>query len=124
MSFTPDPPLQPLRIPAGWHVAYNQFFDIEPDMTAEAYSGSWWYFSEDMLQLKHAEWKLLLDLGWYPESRPEGNFKIYLVQLMDDVEEMPDAWESPLATFSSPSRQEIVKTIEAWLLKPPARAKA
>ncbi len=123
MPFLPNPPLQPLRIPAGWHADYNEFFDVEPDHTAEAFSGSWLYFKEDMLQLTHPEWRLLLDLGWYPEFQPEGSFLLQLIQLMDDVEQMPEAWWHPLATYRSLSRHTIVAMIEAWLLEPPSKVR-
>lgn len=118
-----EPLLQPLRIPTGWHVAYNQFFDVDPDLSVEAYSGVWWDFKEDMLQLTHSHYRVLVDLGWYPEHQPEGSFKLVLIQLTDDKEDMPEAWSHPIATYRSQSRQTIVATIEAWLHDPLSRKK-
>ena len=60
-----NPPMQPLRIPTGWRVAYNNgLYAVEP---TEATVRWWWIFKEDMLVLVHDARKRLLDLGWSPE---------------------------------------------------------
>lgn len=32
--FTNDPPLQPLRIPQGWRISYNDFRELDPSEEA------------------------------------------------------------------------------------------
>lgn len=67
MSTTP--PLQPLRIPAGWLVSYNSaLYELDPDPTRIPEPDRWWLFKQDMLQMRHDRANRLLDLGWYPEG--------------------------------------------------------
>lgn len=62
-------PLQPLRIPMGWHVDYNNgLYEIDPLPELVPEADRWWVFKEDMLQLTHPRSNRLLDLGWYPEG--------------------------------------------------------
>jgi hypothetical protein len=62
-------PLQPLRIPAGWHVAYNNgLFEIDPLPELFPDENPWWIFKEDMLQMYNERFNRMLDLGWYPEG--------------------------------------------------------
>jgi hypothetical protein len=61
--------LQPLRIPGGWKVTYNDgLWEIDPDHAAIPDDDASWYFKQDMLQLKHSMSNRLLDVGWYPEG--------------------------------------------------------
>ncbi len=61
--------LQPLRIPAGWRVEYNNgLWEIDPIPELIPPDDRWWIFKEDMLQMKHPHFDRLLDLGWYPEG--------------------------------------------------------
>jgi hypothetical protein len=63
-------PLQPLRIPTGWKVAFNSgLYEIDPSSELIALSPHL-LFKQDMLQMTHDRFNRLLDLGW----RPEGDF--------------------------------------------------
>lgn len=55
------------------------------------------------------EQTLAIDLGWYPDREPTGNFR--LVALLNDN------WQSPLLEFSSRSKQEIIEVLEQWLFE-------
>ncbi len=67
------PPLQPLRVPAGWLVQYNNgLYEVDPSPEQVAEVDRWWLFKEDMLQMQHQSRNRLLDLGWYPEGDLEG----------------------------------------------------
>ena len=59
--------LQPLIIPKGWLVNWNQFYNIEPNcnLYIEGLPDGdiWELFLQDLLQLKHINKNLLLDLG-------------------------------------------------------------
>lgn len=107
--------LQSLTIPADWHIAYHPFFAIDPDKTADASTGLWWYFTEDMLQLTHVPYGLRIDLGWYPAHQPEGAFRLVLIAYSGDTPTMTMAWENPLATYRTQLRQAIVHTLEQWV---------
>jgi hypothetical protein len=67
-----QPPLQPLRIPAGWLVQYNNgLYEIDPNPELIPELDRWWLFKEDMLTLWHERRNRLLDVGWYPEGNLE-----------------------------------------------------
>jgi hypothetical protein len=65
----PDFRLQPLRIPAGWLISYNNgLYEIDPDPAVVSESDRWWVFKQDMVQMRHEATNCLLDIGWYPEG--------------------------------------------------------
>jgi hypothetical protein len=98
------PTLQPLRIPVGWSVEYNDFREIDPSTGHED------DFREDLLQLAHAQSKCVLDVGWYPEGNlKRGRFVLYLVRNHD--------WDKPLYRFSSRDRGKIAKKIDRILFE-------
>lgn len=119
--------IQPLRIPGGWTVVFNEFTDIEPMEIPAENEEMWLYnFSEDLLYIstemtrkwdKQTQKQTLgIDLGWYPEGDPNGSFKLQAI--------LDDNWENPLLEFSSRSKDEIVQTLEKWLFRkfmPPNR---
>lgn len=98
--------LQPIRIPAGWNVAYNGFGEIDPseELSEESLS----YFREDLLQLTCERQGLLLDLGWYPDGDiSAGTYRI--------VVHVGDFRGQCLHTFASRERLTIVAEIERLL---------
>ena len=109
--------LQPLRIPPHWTMELNKLEEIDPE-TLPPEDNNWLFaFNEDILYMyseinrKRNEQtevqKLGIDLGWYPDGDPEGNFVLQAV--------LNDDWNDPLMKFSSRSKDEIVKTLEKWL---------
>jgi hypothetical protein len=61
--------LQPLRIPTGWLVSYNNgLYEIDPDPAIVPEPDQWWVFKQDMVQMWHEGTNRLLDIGWYPEG--------------------------------------------------------
>ncbi len=58
--------LQPLRVPTGWTVAYNDLHEIDPSDVAE--DDRYTFLKEDLLQLKQEHFNRLLDVGWYPSG--------------------------------------------------------
>lgn len=109
--------LQPFRIPAGWTVGYNNFADTDPE-TLSADDEAWLSsFNEDILQIycklkrernmQTEKQELTIDLGWYPDGDPDGEFVLRAILDRD--------WYEPLLEFSSRSKAEIVRTLEKWL---------
>jgi hypothetical protein len=101
---------QPLRIPSGWTVRQHELLDLDPE-TLALEDKSWELFREDLLQLYHETWKLVLDVGWNPEAEPTGTFNLTLVKNGD--------WEKPEAHWSGRSLAALVERIEAIALRPP-----
>jgi hypothetical protein len=97
------PPLQPLRLPAGWIVEYNDFREVDPPGGSV---GSDW-LREDLLQLKHAATGILIDVGWYGEG-DSGEFAVYIKE--------GDFHGKCLGELRSRDRQHVVAEVERLLL--------
>jgi len=91
--------LQPLRIPIGWSVDYNDFHEIDQD---DADAWHWW--KESLLQLNHERRGRMLDLGWYPPEDGSGRYVL--------VMHAGDFTGPELERFESRDRAEIVAEIE------------
>jgi len=51
-----DIPLQPLRIPGGWTVSFNDgLYEVDPVAEAIPADKHLWFFKEDMLQIHVAD---------------------------------------------------------------------
>src|SRR5690606_2319500 len=65
-----DYPLHALRIPAGWLVEYNQFYDMPFD-----HPMAWSVVCKDtLLMLRHIRRDVLIDLNWTPAEDPDGGY--------------------------------------------------
>ncbi|MCY9517914.1 hypothetical protein [Paenibacillus apiarius] len=107
MSIFNDPPqLQPLRIPSTWLVTYNGFLEIDPKEVSPE-DDTWLSFTQDLLQLQHNRYDIIVDLGWYPEAEPEGEYGLKLIKEKD--------WERPIGSLNTKNKDEVVHTIEMWL---------
>ncbi len=106
-----DIPLQPLRIPTGWTVAYNDgLYEIDPSEKLIPEDKHMWFFKEDMLQLWNADRNLLLDVGWFPSGDLKcGEYALHLHR---------GDWVSgqKLHAFRTRSRLALVAEIERLLL--------
>ncbi|WP_248061012.1 hypothetical protein [Paenibacillus silvae] len=111
--------LIPLKIPAGYAITYNKFYDVEPvlSMDSDYFIENWGFFTEDLLQItklkiKKGKWYIpereevmLLDLGWYPDSDMNGQ---YCLQLVDGN------WNE-IKSICSKDRFLIKETLEEWM---------
>lgn len=68
------PPLQALRVPAGWSITYNDLREAEPSV--EVFEGD--LLREDLLQIRSLDGARLVDLGWYG-SLSEGAFGVVVL---------------------------------------------
>jgi hypothetical protein len=101
--------LQPLRIPGGWEVIWNNFIEIDPLMINGKDDDLWLDFSEDILLIKNKFKNITLDLGWYPSINSSGTFRIYLISNED--------FNNPMEIYDSRSKDEIASKIEYFLNK-------
>lgn len=107
--------LQPLRIPGGWTVMWNEFLDVDitqfpPD------EALWSNCTEDMFYIvKNSNSKssdtpeYAIDLGWYPEMEPDGAYILLVIKNGD--------WDNPKERFRSQNKDEVAKKIEEFLRK-------
>jgi hypothetical protein len=117
MADEQDVRLQPLRIPAGWRVVINNFVEsADPRL----YEGSTrlpnLVFQEDILWMEHhtRDRRIGLDLGWYPEADPTGRFRVVVVELSDDRDKQAASWDTPIASFESRSKAEVIEKVEEF----------
>ena len=102
--------LQALRIPGGWEVVINKFLELD----VEDYSmdnGNWIDLTEDILYLRRRSRKYIIgiDLGWYPDTDPQGAFHIKVI--------LDENWEKPVMEYVTRVRNEVVKMTENLLLR-------
>ena len=99
--------LQALRIPTGWVVSQNKFYEIEPIEVDPNDTLLWLDFTQDILQIQHKHESIIIDLGWYPDMDPKGNFRLVLIKNLD--------WQNPIETFETRSAEEVKNKIEYFL---------
>jgi hypothetical protein len=118
--------LQPLRVPAGWKVTYNQFYRIDPKELltledSEHKKNLVSYLEEDMFQAVHEKTKISLDLGWGPAGDLyNGRFRATLVKpCKPDLEHMPwhereydYDWDNPLEQLQTETLEDAISFLE------------
>lgn len=110
--------LMQLRIPTGYAVTYNKFYDVDPISQADSdFIENWECFTEDLLQIvkigiKNGAWyvpdrekRLLFDLGWYPDSSIDGQYTLEVV----------DGEWNVFKSISTKDRKVIKEKLEEWL---------
>jgi len=104
--------LVPLKIPGGWAVIHNSFGDEDPVLLNGAIVNDEFY-NEDLLSIERlhfngTDWVMaqnghVLDLGWYPESAPQGCYRLALLR---------GDWNNVVVRFESREREKIRAVIE------------
>jgi hypothetical protein len=106
------PQLVPLRIPSGWCVQFNSFFDVAPITEDGAFTNAS-YFSEDLLSIERivyedSKWpRWILDLGWYPAEEIGGRYRLVLAA---------EEFRNKLKTYETREVADVVNTLERWLI--------
>jgi hypothetical protein len=108
-------PLQPLRIPTGWTVKFNDLRHLEPTTRSPSDVNVWEHYKEDLLQLVHYQHQVLVDLGWYPDAQPAGVFRAMVIHHSTNPAQMIESWQTPIISVESRSQAEVVGIIEGWL---------
>ena len=104
--------LVPLKIPGGWAVIHNSFGDEDPVLLNGAIVNDEFY-NEDLLSIERLQFNgtdwvsaqkgYVLDLGWYPESDPQGCYRLTLLR---------GDWNNVVVRFESREREKIRAVIE------------
>jgi len=90
-------------------VNLNEFTEIDPNNINEEAEDEdiWFNFKQDLLQIENKHFRILIDLGWYPDFNSEGNFRFVLIR---DYQ-----WDEPVRSIQTRNKDEIVAIIESWL---------
>lgn len=112
--------LQPLRVIAGWEVAWNIFYEVDPSPENMHY-----FDGSSLLHLNHPRRKRGINLEWRPENDLNGEYILRVLNLtvsyntkQNEMEYSGD-WEQPFKEIRSNNRLEIVKQLEYLMLTVP-----
>ena len=104
--------LFPIKVPTGWATIHHAFGDVDPVVQDGVIINDEFY-NEDLLSIeslcfKDGVWAIdsegyVLDLGWYPESTPEGCYRLTVLK---------GGWDNVVAQVESKDRSEIHLMIE------------
>lgn len=108
--------LIPIRIPPNWAISTNTFFDDEP-IVKDGVITNYLSFKEDVLFIEECRRNVagnfeidstghFLDLGWYPDSDPNGRYTLKFCKGDRNNE---------LFKYSSSDKRQITKAIELCL---------
>jgi hypothetical protein len=112
--------LQPLRIPAGWQIAWNSLFEVDPTETTVqqgCFGGS------SLFTATHAKRRFCIDVEWRPEDDMEGCYRLTVFYAPWErsaggrrQREGSLAWTGGevVHTHETPMRIELVHELEAW----------
>ena len=98
-----DYPRHALRIPPGWLVKYNEFYEVpadHPEAWSFACRGS-------LVMLSHPMRGVLVDLGWVPDEDPTGG---YLLRVFEG-----DHLGRELQAFETRERATVIAKMERVL---------
>ena len=80
---------QPIQVPSGWIVQNDKFCDVDPErideMEGYTFDEKWFYLESELLVCEYEKGgtKWTLDMGWYPEYQPDGQFVLSLLKNLD-----------------------------------------
>lgn len=131
--------LIPLKITEGWEVVKNHFYDIDYQSCLDESGLLSYPFYEDILVIRNRYLRLTIDLGWMPDSDPNGSYQLQLLSWEDEpkIKPMPkqsickkvdgvilqyklffpevENWDDPLESYESKSRIAIKDKINEFL---------
>lgn len=105
-AFTPTQyTLQPLRVPAGWIIGWNTFWDMP--IPADGFGGS------SLLYCLRQDRRLAVDVEWRPEFDPAGSYGFQVQRQPANREESGEV--EVLDQRESRSREEVASWVAHWL---------
>jgi len=105
--------LQPLRIEAGWHVTYNQLYEIDPKPGVEHF-----FEGSSLVVLQNNRRLTLIDVSWRPEQALNGAYHLHVLHMVENFNADTNTfdydvnWEKPLAMFTIKTREKLVEKLE------------
>jgi hypothetical protein len=109
-----DISMQTLRVPAGWKICKNIFYDVQPDpeLKIEGMTNDevWFLFEQELLFAEFENPRWILDMGWTPDCDPSGEFHLRLVK--EDYRT-----NEPIAICKTKDKNEIVEAINQTMAR-------
>lgn len=112
-------PLQPLRVPAGWHLSVNTLFEVDPAPNTMQ------WFSSALLLWGHCRASgYCFNSHFEPEDDPDGQFVLELARVAYDRQgRAVKGSDIFLGEHRTRSRAEFVALVERFMLLPEAFGK-
>jgi hypothetical protein len=111
--------LQPLRIPAGWTITRNLFYEEEIDPTTMD------TVRETLFHAINEQRRRALDLEWVPEQKPDGGFELKVVNITAVYNEKTQTiahhhdWDAPYHTLQTTDRQQLIQEMNRLMWQVP-----
>lgn len=102
--------IQPLKIPAGWLIEYNNFYIYEP--TPENME---WFYGSYVICASNIQAKLAFESWYEPEGDPEGCFIIDFFSTKYNHKSKEVETNKRLGTLSTKRKQEFIDIIEHFM---------
>lgn len=101
-----------LTVNDDWKIIYNKLTIFDPEihkLTEEEFDFyTLGLFTQNMTQIESKSKKLLIDIGWYPDSEINGEFLLQMLSIRDgDCD-----WFNPIAEFRTRSLKQLVLKVE------------
>lgn len=106
---------QPIQVASGWGVRNNKFCDVDPERIDEiegyTFDEKWLYLENELLVCEYEKngTKWTLDMGWFPEYEPNGQFVLGLLKNLD--------WDNQEFPCETRSIAEIVQSVNETMLR-------
>lgn len=110
-------PLVALRFPIGWTIEWNIFTQVSPQDFVDEEHEHRWEYNEDLFQFVNYRQKKILDLGWYPEFQPNGQYRLVLIQENDNEDDETNSWSDPIIKYETRSISDVINKIEELLIQ-------
>lgn len=109
-------PLQPLRVPGGWHITVNTLFEVDPGPDTME------WFSSALLLWGHCrDSGYCFNSHFEPEDDPQGEFVLELGKVAYDRHgKAVHGSETCLGEFRTRSRAAFVARVERFMREPAA----
>ena len=108
-----------------WVITHHRLFNVSPDQapTATVIGGdvSIWHlcFTEDLLQVVNKSKGILLDVGWYPDTDPNGRYKLVVIRIVSPNLNDRNSydWNNPTQYLETRSLTELLDVINEILVR-------
>ncbi|MCX6929233.1 MAG: hypothetical protein NT154_39345 [Verrucomicrobia bacterium] len=100
-----------LNIPQGWHTSKDHLSERVLASEEPPFGLGWEEFNEELIFVTSSRCSLAVDLGWYPDYSPEGQFRIEVV----DSDDLATTYASLLREFATRSVWAAKQKMEEWM---------
>jgi hypothetical protein len=107
----PSQRLYKLDIPRGWNTSKDHLSGRVLASEEPPFGLSWEDLNEEMIFVTSSRCFLAIDLGWYPDYLPEGQFRIEVV----DLDDLAATYARPLREFATRSVWVAKQKMEEWM---------